>query len=228
MICFIFFRVLSFMPYFVFFTHWCTVHQNKKLFLNHEWNVKLESGQIVTQRIPGVILPESAYSELYERSDLALMFSRKINLNNKVAIGYMARHTTASWIHRFTQQYSFVRGFKGYLLSHRIRFEQESDDLKKFNYRLRYRLSNLFPFQGASLDPKEWYLRNNLEFLARSRNEIFKTPLQYELRFVPMIGYQFNSDNRLEFGLDYRHARFPADLVRNDFWLSVNWYFAKR
>jgi hypothetical protein len=201
---------------------------NQKLPRNHELNVKLESRQIALQRIPNRYELPTFGEDLYERTDLSFMVSHKLNLNSKLAVGYMIRHLPNNFVHRFTQQFSFVRKYQGFLLSHRIRFEQEGVNMKSLNYRIRWRVSNLLALQGQSLDPKEWYLRTNLELLARSTKHLLHTPLQYELRIIPMLGYQINNNNKLELGIDYRHSRIPGRPQRNDFWIAINWYFSRR
>lgn len=82
--------------------------------------------------------------------------------SKKLSLGYMYRtvdpfEPESGWEHRITQQFAFITNFSGFRLGNKFRIEQR---IRSTNYltRLRYAISNDFPLQGESLDPKEFYL----------------------------------------------------------------------
>ena len=73
---------------------------------------------------------------------------------------------------------------------------------------------------GKSIDPKEFYLKINNEYL----NAFEDREYDLEIRFSPLLGLKLNERNQLELGLDYRLDSFLENKTRNHFWTSINWY----
>ena len=73
---------------------------------------------------------------------------------------------------------------------------------------------------GKSIDPKEFYLKINNEYL----NAFEDREYDLEIRFSPLLGLKLNERNKLELGLDYRLDSFLENKTRNHFWTSINWY----
>ena len=73
---------------------------------------------------------------------------------------------------------------------------------------------------GESIDPKEFYLKFNNEYL----NAFERREYDLEIRFSPLLGLKLNERNQLELGLDYRLDSFLENKTRNHFWTSINWY----
>ncbi len=87
----------------------------------------------------------------------------------KMSLGYMYRsidpfEPESGFEHRIIQQFAFITNFGGYRLGNKFRIEQR---IRSSDYltRLRYAISNDFPLQGESLDPKEFYLITANEML---------------------------------------------------------------
>jgi hypothetical protein len=164
----------------------------------------------------------------YLLSDISLIVSKKTGLNTNLAGGYLVRILENQAIHRTIQQFSIVRQYNSFRLAHRFSADQSFNlnpnrefGFKYVEYRLRYRISAEFPLNGQSVDPREFYLKINNEYLygwQNSDNDI-------EIRIVPLLGYNFVDKSKLEFGLDYRLDSFLNDALRNSFWLSMNWFF---
>jgi hypothetical protein len=164
----------------------------------------------------------------YLLSDISMIVSKKTGLNTSLAGGYLIRILENQAIHRTIQQFSIVRKFNSFRLAHRFSADQSFNlnpngefQFKYVEYRLRYRIAAEFPLNGQSVDPREFYLKINNEYLygwQNSDNDI-------EIRIVPLLGYNFVENSKLEFGLDYRLDSFLNNTARNSFWLSINWFF---
>ena len=156
----------------------------------------------------------------YLLTDVSLILSRKVGLNNKIAGGYLARFRDGKVIHRSIQQFTLVSRFSTFRLGHRFASDQSFTSGEKPEIRLRYRIASDFPLNGESLDPKEFYLKVSNEYL----NSFSGSSYDLEIRFSPLVGYYFSDVNKFEFGLDYRISSFIEDPARHSFWLGINWY----
>ena len=164
----------------------------------------------------------------YLLSDISMIVSKKTGIKTNFAGGYLIRILENEAIHRTIQQFSIVRQFNSFRLAHRISADQsfnlnqnEVFKLKYIAYRLRYRIAAEFPLNGQSVDAREFYLKINNEYLygwQNSENDI-------EIRVVPLLGYNFVDNSKLELGLDYRLDSFLNSTPRNSFWVSINWFF---
>jgi hypothetical protein len=153
--------------------------------------------------------------------DVSLAGVRNISTNTSVAIGGLFRHTPSGNIYRAMQQIAFKSGLDKWKYSHRIRADQTFSEQRDPQFRLRYRFTLLFSLEGLEIDPHEFYFRWNTEYLFKIReNEI-----THESRWIPLLGYAINDDNKVEGGMDYRWDAMLVD-NENNFWLSLNWYYA--
>ncbi len=182
-------------------------------------NAKAESRQsfVTGQSGEGA---EAGYD--YVLTDLSVVPSRKIGLNNSVAAGYQVRFRDGSVSHRLIQQFTLVRKYEAFRLAHRFAADQtlrkDSDPV----YRLRYRLVAEIPMSGTSVDPGEFYLKLGNEYLF----EWQKPEEALEIRVVPLLGYEISDRNKLEFGFDYRVATAFNSRSAGALWLSINWFSA--
>jgi hypothetical protein len=164
----------------------------------------------------------------YLLSDISIIGSKKTGLNTNLAGGYLVRITEFDVIHRTIQQFSIVRQFNSIRLAHRFSADQSFNlnpnkefKLKYVEYRLRYRIAAEYPLNGQSVDPGEFYLKINNEYLYGRQN----SESDIEIRIVPLLGYNFVVKSKLELGLDYRLDSFLNDKLRNSFWVNINWFF---
>jgi hypothetical protein len=164
----------------------------------------------------------------YLLSDISLIGSKKTGLNTNLGAGYLIRFLENEAIHRTIQQFSIVRKYNSFRLAHRFSADQsfnlnpfEKFELKYIEYRLRYRIAAEFPLNGQSVDSREFYLKINNEYLYSWQN----SEDDIEIRIVPLLGYNFEDNSKLEMGLDYRLDSFLNENSRNSFWLSLNWFF---
>lgn len=164
---------------------------------------------------------ENAPSDLnLQLADFALTISRKTGLNNSLAGGYQIRLRGKQTFHRFIQQFTVVRRYEAFRMAHRFSSEQTFNSDNPGELRLRYRVTAEIPLNGQSVDPGEFYLKLNNEYL----NSWQEGEHDLEIRLVPLAGYEFTDNNKLEFGLDYRLSSFVDGNSRNSFWFNIGWY----
>ena len=123
-------------------------------------------------------------------------------------------------VHRLIQQLSFTKNYTGFKLSHRFRADQTFHEQISTQYRFRYRLASEIALDGLNVDPKEFYLKINNEYLNILRDGVY----DLEIRLTPFLGYKFTDSQKLEIGIDYRFKSFIRDTVLHQFWLGINWY----
>ena len=194
-----------------------SININKGLPYAWSINFKAESRQsLTTGSFSGESVPEFDYL----LTDLSLITSKKVGLNNKLAGGYLARLREGRTIHKAVQQFTLVRRYSAFRMAHRFSFDQAFEKDGPVEIRLRYRLTGEFPLNGEAVDVREFYLKINNEYL----NAFQDGEYDLEIRLAPLLGYIFTDKNKFEFGLDYRLSSFLDSPARNSFWVSLNWY----
>jgi hypothetical protein len=188
-----------------------SVNINKKLQRDWSLNFKAESRQA---------LFHDGFAYDYLLTDLSLAAATKTGINTTVAAGYLIRIDGEDVRHRAFQQLSIVRRYTFFRLSHRFSSDQTYQKDGDAEYRLRYRLSSEIPLGGLSVDPSEFFIKLNNEYL----NSLTGVEYDLEIRTAAFLGYAITPSNKLELGLDYRIDSFLDGLPRNRFWVSVNFY----
>jgi len=194
-----------------------SININKKLKKDWSVNFKIESRQLLEQ---GNLRDDNPIRYDYELTDFTWIAAKKIQINQTLAGGYLLRVRDQKPTHRFIQQYVITKNYTGFRLSHRFVADETFDENEPMELRLRYRLSTLFPLSGQSIDPKEFYIKVNHEYL----NSFQSSDYDLEIRLIPFVGYVFNKDNKFELGLDYRINSFLDNNTSNRYWLSLNWF----
>ena len=138
-----------------------------------------------------------------------------------VAIGYLTRFDDGQLISRFIQQFNLLTQFRNLKLGHRFLIDETFRPNAKDQWRLRYRLSGLIPFSGQSIDPTEWYLKLQNEYI-----NIFIDGYNLEIRGNIFLGYKFNDANKIEFGIDNRFRNLIKSGSSIQSWFGVYWYLA--
>jgi len=196
-----------------------SINLNNKLKNDWSLNFKIESRQILKQ---GNLGDDNPIFYDYELTDYSFLTAKKIGINKTIAIGYLIRIRDQKPTHRFIQQYVITKNYNTFRLSHRFVSDQTFDENEAMELRLRYRISTLFPLNGHTADPKEFYIKVNHEYLNSFQNNEY----DLEIRLIPFLGYTVNKHNKLEFGLDYRVNSFLENETSNRYWLSLNWFVA--
>ncbi len=195
------------------------INLNKKLENNWKVNLKLESRQLLKE---GNWRDENETNYEYVLTDIALVVSKKVGLNNSLAGGYLLRIRDNQIFHRLIQQFAYNRQYSSLRLTQRFSTDQTFANDVATTWRFRYRIGAEFPLNGQSVDPQEFYLKINHEYLGALEEKEWGL----ELRLVPLLGYEFNDNNKLETGLDYRLDSFINGDSRHRFWINVNWFLA--
>lgn len=190
---------------------------NKKLKKDWSLNSRLESRQLF---LTGGSDQERMSQYEYVLTDISMIAAKKVGLDSRIAGGYLMRIENGEIIHRFSQQFTIVKRQFGFRLAHRFLTDQTISPVEKTEFRLRYRLTAEIPLDGKSVDPKEFYLRLNNEYV----NSLQDFNYDLEIRLVPLLGYAVDTKNKVEIGLDYRIESFLANTPSQNFWASLNWF----
>lgn len=188
--------------------------------LQNDWaiNYKIEGRAIASI---GSFEQPNPYQFDYTLTDISILGSRKIGLNNKLAAGYLLRLREEAPRHRLIQQYTIVKRYAGWRLAHRISSDQTFGSGEATSIRIRYRLSTDLPLNGQSVDEHEFYFKINHEYLTAFENKT----TDLEIRLIPNLGYLINEKNKVELGLDYRLNRLLLDRPnQHTLWLALNWF----
>lgn len=156
----------------------------------------------------------------YLLTDLSLAASKKVGSRTSVAFGYLIRIEDQSITNRLIQQISIVRRYPSLTLGHRISADQSFEKGNDPEFRFRYRVSSELPLSGQTLDPKEFFIKLNNEYL----NSFQGKDYDLEIRAAFFVGYAFTPATKLELGVDYRADSFIDGNPRNRFWIGLNFY----
>ncbi|MEZ5008619.1 MAG: DUF2490 domain-containing protein [Chitinophagales bacterium] len=158
----------------------------------------------------------------YLLTDFIVFTSKKIAPNKALAFGYTFRIQDRSTIkNRITQQFSAAKAYSSLKLGHRLRTDETFSKNEPIELRLRYQLSIEVPFKPKSVEPNGFYYKLGNEYVTSLKAKTF----DLELRLVNLIGYEFSSKSKLEWGVDYRASSFIHDELDNAFWMAVKWYW---
>lgn len=163
---------------------------------------------------------DDKFSYDYVLTDLTTIVSHKIGTSQSFNLGYLFRIKGDEIVHRSIQQFTIVKNLDALRLGHRFVTDQTFSNHESPSFRLRYRITLEKPLNGERIDPNEFYLKFNNEYLGSYQSS--KTDL--EIRIIPFIGYELNAKNKLELGIDYRLSEFFDSNSQNRLWLSMNWY----
>lgn len=194
---------------------------NVNLRLENEWklNTKLESRQLISEGDFG--MPSNAQYR-YALTDLAVVLAKKAGANSTLGGGYMIRLEEGRAAHRFIQQYSVVRRYTAFRLGHRFAADQTLRNGEAPTFRFRYRIGMDIALSGQTVDPREFYVKLNHEYL----NAFQGGSYDLEIRLIPFLGYAFTDNNKLETGLDYRLNSFINGSSRSSFWIQIGWFIS--
>ncbi|SOD93060.1 DUF2490 domain-containing protein [Spirosoma fluviale] len=180
-------------------------------------NTKLESRQLFAERGPN----ESTSNRFrYERTDLALVLTKKSSLNSTLGGGYLIRLEDNQLIHRLIQQANLVNDLGLITVAHRLVLDETFRPDEPVEVRLRYRLSLEKALNGQRVDPNEMYLRFNNEYLgiwAPNRTDL-------EIRASFAVGYNALNGNKIELGAEYRVNEFDQSSQAHQYWATVSWF----
>jgi len=193
------------------------ININKKWEGGWHLNVKVESRQLLNQ---GVIKEDNRFDYDYELTDVATIVSKKIAYNQNLGGGYLIRLRGEDWFHRTIQQFSITNQFSGFRLGHRFSADQTFGEIATPEFRFRYRITLEKSLSGQNVDDKEFYFKLNNEYLLG----IESSNAEIELRFVPILGYEIDANNKIEVGLDYRIAPLFEENNNQRYFVTMSWF----
>jgi hypothetical protein len=156
----------------------------------------------------------------YQLTDLSLLAGRKVSLNTSLSAGYQIRFRQETISNRTIQQITYVKRYTGFRLSHRFAADQTFQKQEYAEYRFRYRISSEFALQGQSVDPGEFFVKLNNEYLYSLQGQTD----DLEIRLGAFGGYSINHGSKLELGMDYRTDSFIDNNIRHRMWIGINFY----
>jgi hypothetical protein len=165
---------------------------------------------------------EDVFEYSYRRLEASAIVSVKTRINQSLSGGYTLISGQDKTAHRFLQQYSIVSRFDAFRLGHRFAADQTIGPDKNWEYRGRYRITIEKALEGDDVDPGEFYLKINNEYLGIFGDE--KPDL--EIRALALLGYEINGANSIEFGPGYRVKNLSGNGLDQALWFSLNWYFS--
>ncbi|MHA7057661.1 DUF2490 domain-containing protein [Aquimarina sp. M1] len=166
--------------------------------------------------------PGYDFSYEYLLTDLTTILSYKLSSDKVFNVGYLLRVKKDELIHRSIFQYSIARQLEAVRAAHRFVTDQTFSTVESTEFRLRYRFTIELPFNGYRVDPGEFYLKFNNEYVGSYQS----TNTNLEIRIIPFIGYEFTKKNKIEIGPDYRISQLFGPETKNRLWLSINNYHA--
>jgi hypothetical protein len=190
---------------------------NTSFKLQNDWkiNSKLEGRQLLKQHP----FPADKNDRVFERLDLEVVANKALNSANDVGLGYLIRREDGKFIHRFIQQYAYTQKLYSSKLSHRFRTDETLEKDEALQLRLRYRASWEKPLSGLQVDPEEFYLKLNNEYLGILQD----SKGNMEIRGLAVVGYTIGEANRIETGFDYRMEDVFTKL-KHKLFLNIGFY----
>lgn len=194
-----------------------SININKKVKNDWSYNVKLEARQLLREGdFNGPVNTDFDYV----LTDISLITTKKVGLNSRIAGGYLIRLRGEEIIQRTIQQFTTVKRMVGFRLAHRFVSDQTFASAEGPEFRLRYRIGTEIPLNGEAVDPTEFYIKVNNEYLNSWQAKDF----DLEIRLVPFLGYAISGNNKIELGLDYRIRSFLDTKTHQNFWVGINWF----
>lgn len=179
-------------------------------------NSKLEGRQIYFKNP----YPAGRNQKEFNRFDVELIATKNIDPLRAFGGGYLIRRADKSFTHRFIQQYALTRKLLASRLSHRFRTDQTFEKDESLQWRLRYRLSWEKPLNGFEIDPGEFYLKLNNEYLGILQD----SKGNLEIRGLASVGYDISDKNKIETGIDYRVENVIRSKTKHQVFLSIGLY----
>lgn len=195
------------------------VNVNFSLTSQLKLNTKLETRQIVSERSldePG------KYPFRYERTDLALVLTKKMAINTTLGGGYLIRLEDRQFVHRFIQQATLVNDLDLITVAHRLVVDETVRPDEPLEVRLRYRLGLEKALNGRQIDPKELYVKVTNEYLGI----LSANTTDAEIRALLALGYSASKTAKIELGAEYRVNEFYQSSKAHQYWATIAWFIS--
>jgi hypothetical protein len=203
----------------VFFTGiFPEVSLTKKLNDQYKLNFKIENQEVIfDNRDENSANPQFTHY----RTDLMMFFDRSIRPGVSVALGVFHRFQDNEDANRIIQQLAILQRLRVLRINHRFRTDQTFTKNDDFEFRFRYRLSLEIPLEGAELDPGEYYMVVSEEPIFSVKGGQF----EIENRTAVALGKLFTSQEKLEWGIDYRTDGYIQEGFRTRLWGKISYFY---
>jgi len=192
------------------------INTNFKVGTAWKVNSKIENRFVLYQN------PDAESRAGYESSGVEVVVARNRGRLKNLGAGYRIRWSDkdGSFLHRAMQQYSLGQKFNGIQLVHRFKSDQTFEKNEPTQYRVGYRIGIEKPLSGLRVDPEEFYLKVNNEYVGILTN----AKGNLEIKLLTALGYNQSDNNQIEMGLDYRAKNLLGRGIGNQLWLKMGWY----
>lgn len=194
------------------------VSLTKKVSDRIKLNFKVENQEIIFNN-------QDAQSEnpqfTHYRTDLMMFFDRSIRPGVSVALGVFHRFQENEDGNRIIQQLAILQRMRNLRINHRMRTDQTFTRNNDLEVRFRYRFSMEIPLEGDEVDPKEFYLVLSEEPIFSYKGGDF----EIENRTAIALGKLLNSQEKLEWALDYRTDGYIQEGFRTRLWMKISYYY---
>lgn len=203
----------------VFFTGFFPeISITKKLNEQHKLNFKIENQEILFDNRDS----ESENPQFsHYRTDLMLFFDRNLRPGVSIGLGIFHRFQENEDGNRIIQQLAVLQRMRNLRINHRLRTDQTFTQNENLEVRLRYRFSMEIPLEGSEVDFGEYYLVLSEEPIFSLKGGEF----EIENRTALALGKLYNSNEKLEWAVDYRTDGFIQDGFRTRLWAKISYYY---
>lgn len=203
----------------VFFTGiFPEISLTKKISQQNKLNFKVENQEVIfDNRDSDFQNPQFTHY----RTDVMLFLDRSIRPGVSVALGVFHRFQDNEDGNRIIQQLAVLQRMRSLRINHRMRTDQTFTKNNDLEVRFRYRFSLEVPLEGAEVDPKEFYMVFSNEPIFSYQGDEF----EIENRAVISLGKLINSQEKLEWAVDYRTDGFIQEGFRTRLWAKISYYY---
>jgi hypothetical protein len=190
----------------------------RKISSQNRLNFKIENQKVIfDNRDEKSLNPQFTHY----RTDLMLFLDRNIRPGISIAMGVFHRFQENSNSNRVIQQVAILQQMRNLRLNHRMRTDQTFTKNEDLELRFRYRISLEIPLEGAEVDPREFYAVFSEELIFSLQGGDF----EIENRTVVALGKLFNSQEKLEWAVDYRTDGFIQEGFRTRLWGKISYFY---
>ncbi|TFV97354.1 DUF2490 domain-containing protein [Algoriphagus kandeliae] len=190
----------------------------KKLSNGNKVNFKVENQEIIYRNFEN---PEDRWQFKHYRTDLMAFYDWKLSPLSSMALGLFYRIQDGSNSYRLIQQFAVLDRFRRFRMGHRFRLDQTFTPGETAEFRFRYRIALDVPLQGDEVDPGESYLVISTEPIFSLQD----SELGLENRFVLTLGKLINSQQKIEYSVDYRTDGFFQEGFRTRLWAKIGYFY---
>jgi len=183
-------------------------------------NIQSLKSSIETRKLSFDNLANDQWNYQDVLTDYILYLSNKLGPDKSLNIGYTFRTRGGNIFHRISEHFNIVQRLRASRVGHRIALDQTFSNGEVPVFRLRYRATWEKSLSGERIDEKEFYTKVGTEALFNHSSETNG----FEWRLVPQLGFEINTLNKVEAGIDMRLKELFKDQLETEYWFKLAWY----